>query len=323
MREANVVNMKFGSHLYGLNTPNSDIDYKGIFIPTLDELLLGNYPKTITQSTGKNDSKNVSGDVDTEVISLPYFIKLACKGETMAMDMLHCTNPISDSWIWKDLVAKRTMFYSKNLYAFVGYVKRQASKYGLKGTRLANIKRAIKHFELFSFPDQRTIGERNIWEFLPVGEYLKKVFSPSQSPSSPDQWFYEVNGKKYQSTLKVDRVLDMLHAMYDGFGDRAKLAEKNEGVDWKAMSHAIRAACQVRDIYIDGDFEYPLEETDFILQVKKGELDYKTKVAPFLEELIDMINILAEKSNLPEEVNTAYWDRWLLSVYKEHYPRLV
>jgi len=30
MKEANVVLMRFGSHLYGLNTPNSDIDYKGI-----------------------------------------------------------------------------------------------------------------------------------------------------------------------------------------------------------------------------------------------------------------------------------------------------
>jgi predicted nucleotidyltransferase len=29
--------MKFGSHLYGLNTPTSDVDYKGIFMPTLEQ----------------------------------------------------------------------------------------------------------------------------------------------------------------------------------------------------------------------------------------------------------------------------------------------
>ena len=35
---------KHGSHLYGLNTPNSDIDYKGIFMPDLNELLLETSP---------------------------------------------------------------------------------------------------------------------------------------------------------------------------------------------------------------------------------------------------------------------------------------
>lgn len=34
---------KFGSHLYGTNTP----DYKGIFIPTKEQLLLCDFPKTI------------------------------------------------------------------------------------------------------------------------------------------------------------------------------------------------------------------------------------------------------------------------------------
>ncbi len=34
---------KFGSHLYGTNTP----DYKGIFIPTKEQLLLCDFPKTV------------------------------------------------------------------------------------------------------------------------------------------------------------------------------------------------------------------------------------------------------------------------------------
>ena len=63
MRTPNIVNMRFGSHLYGLNTPNSDVDYKGIFMPTLEELLLGTYPKTIVTSTGPEHAKNSADDV--------------------------------------------------------------------------------------------------------------------------------------------------------------------------------------------------------------------------------------------------------------------
>ena len=83
-----IVKMKFGAHLYGTATPESDLDYKGIFLPTKDELLLGRVPKSRNYSTGKDNSRNTKNDVDTEMYSLHYFIKLACDGQTVAMDML-------------------------------------------------------------------------------------------------------------------------------------------------------------------------------------------------------------------------------------------
>jgi predicted nucleotidyltransferase len=36
-----IVKMKFGAHLYGTATSDSDLDYKGIFLPTKEQLLLG------------------------------------------------------------------------------------------------------------------------------------------------------------------------------------------------------------------------------------------------------------------------------------------
>ena len=83
------VKILFGSHLYGTNTPDSDRDYKGVFLPTRREVLLGEIPKNITESTGNRYSKNGAGDVDTEMFSLHQFIKLAIDGQTVAFDMLH------------------------------------------------------------------------------------------------------------------------------------------------------------------------------------------------------------------------------------------
>ncbi len=47
-----------GSHLFGTSTPESDTDYKGIYLPSSEQILLGNYPETIQQTTGASDEKN-------------------------------------------------------------------------------------------------------------------------------------------------------------------------------------------------------------------------------------------------------------------------
>ena len=313
MRKPTVVNMKFGSHLYGLNTPTSDVDYKGIFMPTLEELLLGTYPKTIVTSTGPEHAKNSADDVDTEVISLPAFIKHACTGETFAIDMLHCTRPVFATPIWDELVANRTKFYSKNLKAFVGYVKQQAAKYGVKGSRLADIKGAIDSLTVQD--PNLTLGE--VKSKLYFGKYAEWKVKPNPS-AGHDNEFYLVNGKMYQSTNTVEYTVDRLQQMYDGYGHRAKLAEQNEGVDWKAMSHALRAGYQARDIYKEGDFSYPLKETEFLKQVKTAKLGFD-QVVNELERLVAEIEMLSENSNLPEQVDVEFWNKWLVSVYAREF----
>jgi hypothetical protein len=39
---------------------------------------------------------------------------------------------------------------------------------------------------------------------------------------------------------------------YDDYGHRAKLASENKNVDWKAISHALRAAIQTKEILTTG-----------------------------------------------------------------------
>lgn len=308
MKNPNVVNMLFGSHLYGLNTTSSDKDYKGIYLPEKRELLLGTYAKEYRHSTGNPHGKNTSEDVDTTVIALPTFVKFACEGETFAIDMLHCNEPLVTSDVWKSLVLNRTKFYSKNLKAFVGYVKRQAAKYGLKGSRLAEIKKVIEYVET-----QGTKGKIGELVGLPEGEHCRWIETDVSEVGR--QRFYEVNGRKYQDTLSSQALLDALNKMYDSYGDRAKLAETNNGIDWKAVSHALRAGYQARDIYLNGDFQYPLKETPFILNVKTGQLNYTTEVAPVLESLVEEVDCLSDKSDLPKSVDRNWWDEWLIDVY--------
>ncbi len=308
-----VVEMLFGSHLYHLDTPNSDEDYKSIYLPTAEQMILNSYPKTINTSTGPKDSKNSAGDEDNEVIALPYFIKKACVGETFALDMLHCTSPLVSTSMWDHLRENRQKFYSKDMKAYVGYVRKQAAKYGLKGSRLADIRAAMNSLEPFVKAGVERIDY--IKDDLHVGEYASWVNYKGKGAGTVEQTFYEVNAKKYQSTNSAEYVYTQLEAMWDSYGHRAKQAEANEGIDWKAISHALRAGYQARDIYKDGDFEYPLKETEFILQVKTGMLNYKKEVAPRLEALVAEVDKLAESSKLPSKVNTSYWDEFILDIY--------
>lgn len=316
-----IVRMVFGSHMYGLDTPDSDIDFKGIYLPELDDMLLGTAAKNISKSTGDNLSRNAAGDVDDDWYSLAEFMKLATKGETMALDMLH-VNPDLVSveidptygWIWEELVANRTMFYSTDMKAYMGYVKKQAAKYGLKGSRIAAMREVVTKLGEYENAEFKPL--REIWGELPLNEFAKLV-TMTNDKTGKDTQFYEVNMKKYQDTNTVAYTQERIQLALNSYGDRAMLAEKNEGVDWKAVSHALRAGYQLRSIMQNNTFIYPLAETKFLATVKAGTADYKTQVSTALENLIEEIEGLVELNefDLPAKVDRKYWDEWLLKVY--------
>ena len=48
---------KFGSHLYGTDTPESDSDFKGIFLPSKEMLFLEKRCRSLSYVTGNDKSK--------------------------------------------------------------------------------------------------------------------------------------------------------------------------------------------------------------------------------------------------------------------------
>lgn len=289
--------MTFGSHMYGLNGPTSDRDYKGIFLPDERELLLANYPKSINKPARKDGMKNGVDDVDREWYSLHYFVKMACEGQTTALDMLHARveHLVSRSDAWFDLVFYRKKFYTKNLQSFVGYAKRQAAKYGIKGSRLATANEMVRL--LRCLPDYERLEKAR--HLLPFLEHM-----------SADDEFITICGMKFGWRTYIPYVRDRVELFVERYGERARLAEANQGVDWKAISHAYRAAYQCRAIFEYGDYEYPLRETEHLLQIKNGFVHAKEAIAQ-LDELCTQVETLAEKSTLPIEADKTYWDDWL------------
>ncbi len=158
--------------------------------------------------------------------------------------------------------------------AYLGYVRKQAGKYGVKGSRLADLHKVLGEFlEWTTFTDHK----------------------------SGQQYFYNVLGRKFQTTITVKEMKYSLEKLDAEYGERARKAEANEGVDWKALSHALRGGLQLQEIYSSGDLKYPLAQATLIKKIKAGELPFK-EVQDILETTVDAVERLAhqaEKNGLP------------------------
>lgn len=268
----------FGSHLYGTNTENSDKDYKGIFLPSIKSCLLNKQRESYTISTGSNIGKNSSEDCDIQFWSLQYWLKLLEKGDTNAIDLLasmystHNEKPICrgilDYYIEKPL----SLIDLRHNKAYVSYAFHQAKKYGLKGSRIGILKEILNYLTtIYSNPFEST-------EFWKAGdvfdEILKKFHNPSLCFEKKDNnnRFLYICGKGYMDSIKLSEMIYRLNSEYEKYGDRARQAEQNENIDWKAVSHAIRCLDQVIEMAETGNIvQYPLKTAPYILEIKQGK----------------------------------------------------
>jgi hypothetical protein len=292
----------FGSHLYGLATESSDKDYKGVILPTSREILLGNCSYHVDKSTSNQNTKNISSDIDRSYYTLSYFINLALKGETVAIDMLHGDPSflIHTSDVWEFVVENKHRFFTKSMKSYVGYCRKQAARYGVKGSRVGELEKIIGFLE----NQTGVVGELE----FPDTEFGRWVDYKGNR-------YYEFAGSKFQDNLKIGYMLDTLNKIYGNYGERSKLAKENLGVDWKAISHGIRAGYQARDIFLKGGFEYPLKETNFLMDVKAGKLDFVTEVEPEFNRISAEVMLLSEVSEYPEVADRGFWDDFLVEVH--------
>lgn len=286
----------FGSHLYGTSTPTSDMDVRGVYLPSRRDVLLGRIPRTNKeQPEGVND--------DYELFSLHHFIKLAIEGQTLAFDMLW--TPKSQvtlggtyyDCIWNELYSLRHKFLSKHMNAFAGYARSQAAKYSLKGERLAKLESFL------------AILEPAYGGFL-LADYFDQLPKDDERLSPSRFRELQIAGKWYGERTEVRYVRDSVQKVIQNYGKRAELAAQNQGVDWKAMSHAVRVATQLKELISIHEIRFPLWNAQYLLKIKLGQVPL-VEVQNYLDDTLKTVQFMIDKSNLPEQVNRKFWDDWL------------
>jgi hypothetical protein len=224
--------------------------------------------------------------------------------------MLHAPENmlVESSPIWESIVANRHHFYTKNLRAFIGYARKQAAKYGIKGSRLNAARNFIELLGKYNTDAKLTA----IWDKLSTGDHCHMLGLNQNNILQ-----YQICGKIFQQTSGVGYTLDIVQRFEKQYGQRARDAAQNKNLDWKALSHAIRAALQVKELLTNNTITFPLENAEYLKGVKMGLYDYSTTVAPNLEGIIKEVEKLSKNSNLPEKVDRDFWDGFIVGVMEQ------
>lgn len=182
---------QYGSHLYGLNTENSDLDFRGVYIPTLDDIILKKDKDEINEEIVLRETKFISArkitdsygfvhclkesketkeiKVDVKIFSLQKFIQLCGKADTNALDLLFSISKRTDIEQYMYLDNRpydhsysifEQIFYNREklintdrLESPISYAFKQATKYSIKGERRQVMLDLLKDVNTYLFLD--------------------------------------------------------------------------------------------------------------------------------------------------------------------------
>jgi len=297
-----IVEMRFGSHLYGTATPLSDLDYKGVYIPDARDILLQRVRSTVSQSRPKGaGEKNSAGDVDRDLYSLQRYLELLSEGQTVALDMLFASDIVMISEPgpeWREIQANSDRLVTRRAASFMRYCRQQANKYGIKGSRVAAARAALALLVSAEADHGSTAklstAETEVTAFAGSTEHAS-LFD-MEMPGGRLVRHLEVCGRKMPFTSSIKSAREIVQRLVDEYGERALQAERNEGVDWKALSHAVRVGREALELLETGRITFPLpcaavgEEIERLLEAVEGGAARSTlRNAPdqdFIDDLV-------------------------------------
>lgn len=196
-----------GSHIFGTNNEDSDLDYRGIVLPN-EDYIIGLKEFNHLKLVEGEGNLNLSDDLDVELFSLKKFIMDLYKGHGIAFEMLF----VNDNFIkftddrLKPIFNKKELFLSKS-FAFhylsmnnqferridikVGNIKNPLSidrieKYGYE---TKNASKAIQHLRLLN--DFLNTGELNFYR-----EDREELKSIKRGEFSLEDIKYEINTRR-------------------------------------------------------------------------------------------------------------------------------
>lgn len=317
-----IVKIKFGSHLYGTATQSSDLDIKSVHIPPARDILLQNVQPVISNSSNKiANAKNTPEDIDYESYSLRKFLEMLAEGQMVALDMLFAPKEsmlTEPDGLWQDIKALSRKLFNKKSISFVRYCRQQANKYGIKGSRFSSAKQAL---ELLNKAEKEHSSSSKLIVIIDELEDLvrnNQFLELSETYDSKNELirYFQICGKKSILNSSIKSAQNIARRLVNEYGTRALTAEKNEGVDWKALSHAVRVGNQAIEFLSSHHITFPRPEAQYLLAIKQGQLTFK-QVSEDIENLLSKIERASAASTLPEGYDSLLIDDFIEKLYKK------
>jgi hypothetical protein len=148
----------------------------------------------------------------------------------------------------------------------------------------------------------------NHYEFLSIGEQLEL--------NGSKVLYFEICGKKalFNASIKSARLI--AQRLMDEYGKRALEAERNEGVDWKALSHAVRVGHEAIEFLTTRHITFPRPEAAHLVNIKLGKLPFR-QVSEEIEQLLIDVEAATAQSILPDSVDQSLIDDFIECLYRK------
>ena len=312
---------KAGSHRYGTSTPNSDADADGIFIPPKEKLLLGERIDHLKYTTKEDKFKNSSDDIDVKIYSIQYFLRnLLKKSDTNAIDILY--SHTNESTILHSVEHVGKIFNNKDKlieisdimkFSYTAFSISQAKKFGIKSNKLG-LMRSI--YEYLQQPKYDSIDSlrlcnciHDLMYNIPKSKFLStKIIN--------NEMFLILDGKMHQMSISMNEFRDRVYSEYKKYGKRTKLAERNQGIDWKSISHSLRGIYQMEELYHNGYIKFPLKQCDILRDIKVGKYSFDEVDTLISDGLDRLANLELEGSAFKGKRDESFINNLILEVYK-------
>lgn len=314
----------YGSKIYGTQVPDSDIDIKGVYVPTAEDILLCKVQPNHNFKSNNKGGKNSKEDIDEEYYSLQEYLRHLVGGQTVALDMLftpwemNMNAPGSDPnllMIWKQIIDNKDKFIHSGVAAFAGYARGQANRYGIRGSRLKTARVFVELLKEWHPHDVL----KDHWTAI---EMLSKEFHEhSHIITQPDAQdtnlkYLEVCNRKAAETVTVKYALTMFEKVVDEYGKRSQMAATNDGSDIKAYYHAIRVSDEAIELLTTGKITLPRPNADFLLKIRNKEFD-KEYLSGLVDERLVQVEEAMAKSLLPKEPDLEFVDKLVSDVHRK------
>ena len=127
----------------------------------------------------------------------------------------------------------------------------------------------------------------------------------------------DILGKFYDEHAKLEYVCKKLSDMYDEYGHRSKEAMVNKGIDFKAVSHALRVSLQALEFLDTSKITLPHSGTNLqeIMKYKTGNVSF-SEFNDRLNNLLQEVENKSKNSILSSEINNDLKNKLIIEYHK-------
>jgi len=305
-----------GSKLYGTDTPKSDTDFKGLFVPSEKSVIMKTDPTSYVRDTNTSKEKNTAEDIDFTLHSVYSFFNLLKKSETGSVDVLFSMfRPDTIVYESKDFTTAITdnykLFLNKEMGSFIGYALGQTKKFGIKGARYGELDSFVKEYlnkipaKLVTKEIKSEVLHEDLVNFIKEKDYKYIKFVQAQSSRGNDDLttttYLSILGKLFSGDVSVQYLLERVDNLYNQFGNRTKtIAGTETKTDFKALSHSLRIAEEVKELLETNFIKFPLRNAEHIRDIKEGKVSVEEAIEEVRDVLAEVDELLLN-SDLPDK----------------------